>query len=108
MFNNTNAIQTEKPAMLANTMKQYITHKPSILGLIETRRNWCISEKTSVPLQNMATSLQGNKKARTRLVTGNCREAHTSNDTCQPGRVAQLTMHQILNLHKQSGADKLG
>jgi hypothetical protein len=37
MFNNTNAIQTEKPAMLANTMKQYITHKPSILGLIERR-----------------------------------------------------------------------
>jgi hypothetical protein len=63
MFNNTNAIQTEKPAMLANTMKQYITHKPSILGLIERTRNWCISEKTSVPLQNMATSLQGNKKA---------------------------------------------
>ena len=108
MFNNTNAIQTEKPAMLANTMKQYITHKPSILGLIETRRNWRISEKTSVPLRNMATSLQGNKKARTRLVTGNCREAHTSNDICQPGGVAQLTMNRILNLHKRSGADKLG
>jgi hypothetical protein len=40
MFNNTNAIQTEKPAMLANTMKQYITHKPSILGLIETRQHY--------------------------------------------------------------------
>jgi hypothetical protein len=56
----------------------------------------------------MATSLQGNKKAQTRLVTGNCREAHTSNDICQPGGVAQLTMNQILNLHTRSGADKLG
>jgi hypothetical protein len=104
MFNNTNAIQTEKPAMLANTMKQYITHKPSILGLIETRQNWRISEKTSVPLQNMATSLQGHKKARMRLITGNWREAHTFNDICQPGGVTQLTM----NLHKRSGANKLG
>jgi hypothetical protein len=56
----------------------------------------------------MATSLQGNKKAQMRLITGNCREAHTSNNICQPGGVAQLTMNQILNLHKRSAADKLG
>ena len=108
MFNNTNAIQTKKPGPLANTMNQYIAHEPSILGLIETRYNWHIAEKTSIPLWNMVTSLQGNKKAWTRLITSNCREAHTSNDICQPGGVTQLTMNWILNLHKQSGANKLG
>jgi hypothetical protein len=63
MFNNTNAITTNSPALLANTLQQYIEHQPSILGLMETQQNWKLSEQTTVPLQNMATSLQGNKKA---------------------------------------------
>jgi hypothetical protein len=40
MFNNTNTIQTESPMALADTMQQYITHDPTVLGLIKTRHNW--------------------------------------------------------------------
>jgi hypothetical protein len=108
MFNNTNAIQTESPMALANTMQQYITHDPTVLGLIETRYNWQLADKTSIPLHNMATSLQGNGKAKTKLATTNYQEAHTANDICQPGGVAQLTMNKILNLVKHSGSDSLG
>jgi hypothetical protein len=71
MFNNTNAIQTESPTALANTMQQYITHDPTVLGLIETRCNWRLADKTSTPLRNMATSLQGNGKAKMILATTN-------------------------------------
>jgi hypothetical protein len=93
---------------LANTMQQYITHDPTVLGLIETRYNWQLADKTSIPLHNMATSLQGNGKAKTKLATTNYQETHTANDICQPGGVAQLTMNKILNLVKHSGSDSLG
>jgi hypothetical protein len=108
MFNNTNAIQTASPTAVANTMQQYITHDPTVLGLIKTRCNWRLANKISTPLRNMATSLQGNGKAKMILATANYREAHTANDICQPGRVAQLTMNKILNLVKHSGSDSLG
>jgi hypothetical protein len=108
MFNNTNEIQTESPTALANTMQQYITHNPTVLGLIETRCNWQLADRTSIPLCSMATSLQGNGKAKTKLATANYGEAHTANDICQPGGVTQLTINKIFNLIKHSGSDSLG
>jgi hypothetical protein len=62
MFNNTNAIATKSPALLANTLQQYIKHQPSILSLMEMQHNWKLSDQTIIPLQNVVTSLQGNKK----------------------------------------------
>jgi hypothetical protein len=50
MFNNTNAIATKSPALLANTLQQYIEHEPSILGLIEMQHNWKLSDQTTIPL----------------------------------------------------------
>jgi hypothetical protein len=53
MFNNTtNAIATESPALLANTLQQYIEHQPSILGLMEMQHNWKLSEQ---PLSHFKT-----------------------------------------------------
>jgi hypothetical protein len=108
LFNNTNALQTEKPAILANSLKSYFDLEPSILGLIETRRNWKRANDTSNPLRTMATALQGNNKARAKLVTASCREDHTANDIPQPGGVAQLTVSRILNMFRTAGSDKLG
>jgi hypothetical protein len=62
-FNNTNAMATKTPVVLANALQQYIKHQPSILGLMEMWHNCMLSDQTTIPLQNMATSLQGNKKA---------------------------------------------
>jgi hypothetical protein len=58
-----NAITTKLPALLVNTLHQYIEHQPSTLGLMEMQQNWKLSDQTTIPLQNMATSPQGNKKA---------------------------------------------
>jgi hypothetical protein len=73
MFNKTNAIATESSALLANTLQQYIEHQPSILSLIETWCNGKLADETIIAPQNMATSLQGNKKAWAKIATANCR-----------------------------------
>lgn len=108
MFNNTNSLQTGTPALLANTMNNYVEHDPTILGLMETKRNWRIADKASKLLLHIASALQGENKARVKLATASCRESHTADDIYQPGGVAQLTMNRILNLHKTSGSGDLG
>jgi hypothetical protein len=40
LFNNTNAQQIEDEEILAKSIKNYIKHKPAILGLIEMKQNF--------------------------------------------------------------------
>jgi hypothetical protein len=47
LFNNTNALQIENEAILAKSIKNYAKHKPTILGLIETKRNFWLMEQTT-------------------------------------------------------------
>jgi hypothetical protein len=37
LFNNTNALQIKNEAILVKSIKNYIKHEPTILGLIETK-----------------------------------------------------------------------
>jgi hypothetical protein len=45
LFNNPNALQTENDKILAKTLKTYIKHEPTILGLIETKWNFQLADK---------------------------------------------------------------
>lgn len=105
LFNNVNALQTESPALLAQHVRNYKAHHPTFLGLIETRRNWALTDKTSQPLRNM---VKASTTIRPKLVTANCREQHMSKELCQPGGVCQLAMNTVLNLVLSSGGDQLG
>ena len=78
-----------------------------ILGLIEMKCNFYLTEKTTNPLHHMAQALL-DLPAKIKLVTASCRETHTANNLMEPGRVCQLTLGCILNLYKQSGRDSLG
>jgi hypothetical protein len=40
LFNNTNALQIENEAILAKRIKNYTKNEPTILGLIESKRNF--------------------------------------------------------------------
>jgi hypothetical protein len=46
LFNNTNALQTENNKILAKTLENFIKHEPTILGLIETKQNFRLADKT--------------------------------------------------------------
>jgi hypothetical protein len=50
LFNNTNVLQIEKDEILAKNIKNYTKHEPTILELIETKQNFCLSEKTTKSL----------------------------------------------------------
>jgi hypothetical protein len=107
LFNNTNALQTENDEMLVKALKNYIKHKPTILGLIETKQNFQLSDKTTKPLRRMAQAIL-NTPAKVKLVTDSCYEEHTARNLKEPGRVCQLLLGKIITLHKQSGSDNLG
>jgi hypothetical protein len=107
LFNNTNALQTENDEMLVKALKNYIKHKPTILGLIETKQNFQLSDKTTKPLRRMAQAIL-NTPAKVKLVTGSCYEEHTARNLKEPGGVCQLLLGKIITLHKQSGSDDLG
>ena len=40
LYNNTNTLQIENEEILAKSIENYIKHEPTILGLIETKRNF--------------------------------------------------------------------
>jgi hypothetical protein len=45
LFNNTNALQIENEAILVKSIKNYTKHEPTILGLIETKQNFWLTER---------------------------------------------------------------
>jgi hypothetical protein len=49
LFNNTNALQIENEAILAKSYKNYTKLEPTILGLIETKQNFWLTEQTTKP-----------------------------------------------------------
>jgi len=51
LFNNTNGLKTEDQGTLESTLESYLTYEPTILGLIETQRNWHNYNKTTAPLR---------------------------------------------------------
>jgi hypothetical protein len=108
LFNNTNALQIKNEAILARKcIKNYTKHKPTILGLIETKRNFRLTEQTTKPLRQMV-QVTINTPAKIKLVTSSCYEEHTAKNLKEPGGVCQLLLGKILSLHKQSGSDNLG
>jgi hypothetical protein len=107
LFNNTNTLQTENDEILAKTLENYIKHKPTILGLIKTKRKFQLADKTTKPLQQMAQVIL-NTPAKIKLVTSSCYEEHTARNLKEPGRVCQLLLGKIISLHKQYGSDELG
>lgn len=105
LFNNVNGLATEEPALLSQVIRSYTTHHATIVGLIETKRNWAITDKTSQPLRNM---VKARTNIRPQLVTAKCQECHTCKNLKQPGGVCQLTMNTVINLVSSSGGDSLG
>jgi hypothetical protein len=49
LWNNTNALQIEEESILAASIANYLQHRPMILGLIETRCNFRMYDKTTNP-----------------------------------------------------------
>jgi hypothetical protein len=107
LFNNTNALQIENEAILAKSIKNYTKHEPTILGLIETKRNFWLTEKTMKPLWQMVQATQ-NTPAKIKMVTSSCYEEHTARNLKESGGVCQLLLGKILSQHKQSGSNDLG
>jgi hypothetical protein len=107
LWNNTNALQIEEESILAASIANYLKHRPMVLGLIETWRNFRMYNKTTKPLQNMVQA-QLNSPAKIKLVTGSYQEDHTASNLKQPSGVCQLMLGSILSLHKISGSDDLG
>jgi hypothetical protein len=108
LWNNTNALQIEEESILAASIANYLKHGLTILGLIETRRNFCMYDKMTKPLRNMVQA-QLNSPAKIKLVTGSYQEDHTAaSNLKQPGGVCRLMLGSILSLHKNSGSDDLG
>lgn len=107
LWNNTNALQIENEPALAKSIENYLKHDPTILGLMETKRNFRLHDKTTKPLRIMAQALS-KSPAKIKLVTASCYEEHAASNLKEPGGVCQLMLGRILNLHKQSGSDDLG
>jgi hypothetical protein len=107
MFNNVNAIPVEDTALLAKTLNDYLKYEPTVLGLIETKRNFHMADVTTTPIRNMMQALL-DSPAKLKIATASCKEEHTARQLKTPGGVCQLTLGRILNLHKQNGADSLG
>jgi hypothetical protein len=106
LWNNTNALQIEEESILAASIANYLKHGPTILGLIETRRNFRMYDKMTKPLWNMVQA-QLNSPAKIKLVTGSYQEDHTASNLKQPSGVCQLMLGSILSLHKNSGSNNL-
>jgi hypothetical protein len=107
LFNNTHALQIENEAILAKRIKNYTKHEPTILGLIETKQNFWLTEQTTKPLWQMV-QVTINTPAKIKLVTSSCYEEHTAKNLKEPSGVCQLLLGKMLSLHKQSGSNNLG
>jgi hypothetical protein len=78
-----------------------------MLGLIETKWNFWLHDRTMKPLQAMVQAcLQ--KPAKIKMVMGSCYKEHTASDLKEPGGVCQFMLGRILSLHKASRSDDLG
>jgi hypothetical protein len=97
LFNNTNALQIENKAILAKSIKNYTKHEPTILGLIETKQNFWLMEKTMKPLWRMVQATL-NTLAKIKMVTSSCYEEHTARNFKEPSGVCQLLLGKILAL----------
>jgi exonuclease III len=107
LWNNTNALQIENETTLAKSINNYLKHEPTILGLIETKRNFQLYDQMTKPLQNMVQACL-RTPAKIKLVTGSYPEEHTARKLKEPSGVCQLMLGKILSLHQQSGRDNLG
>jgi hypothetical protein len=107
LFNNINALEIENETALAKGIDNYLKHDPTILGLIETKCNFQLQERTTKPLRRMVQAcLQ--TPAKIKMVTGSCHNEHTAQNLKMPGGVCQFILNTILSLHKASGSDDLG
>jgi hypothetical protein len=107
LFNNTNALQIENEVILVKSIKNYTKHKPTILGLIETKQNFWLSEQMTKPLWQMVQASL-NTLAKIKLVTSSCYKEHRARNLKESGGVCQPLLGKILSLHKQSGSNDLG
>jgi len=106
IYNNVNSLKTDCPAELHTTLVSLLEHDPTIIGLIETNRNWQNHDKTIKPLRTHINALQDTKA--TKIATAHCPETHTKANIYQPGGVAQLTLKPIQPRVQEVGSDKLG
>jgi prophage DNA circulation protein len=93
--------------ILAKSIKNYTKHESTILGLIKTKQNFWLLEKTMTPLWRMVQATL-NTPAKIKMVTSSCYKEHTARNLNEPGGVCQLLLGKILSLHKQSGSNDLG
>jgi hypothetical protein len=91
LYNNTNALQIENEEILAKSIENYMKHEPTILGLIETKRNFRLAEQTTKLLRRMVQATL-NSQAKVKLVTSSCFEEHTARNLKEPGGVCQLLL----------------
>jgi hypothetical protein len=102
LWNNTNALQIEEEHILAKSIDNYLKHNLTMLGLIETKQNFRLHDRTTKPLRAMVQAcLQ--KPAKIKMVTGSCYEKHTASNLKKPVGVCQFMLGRILSLHKASG-----
>ena len=105
IFNNMNSLQTKSLPELMATIKQYLSYEPTVLGIIETNRNWARPDQTTKPLQ---TTMNVMNQDHAKVTTAHYREQHTATNTYQPGGVTQITLKPLLNRIDSIGLDKLG
>ncbi len=79
------------------SIKNYTKHEPTILGLIETKQNFWLMEKTMKPLRQMV-QVTLNTPAKIKMVTSSCYEEHTARNFKEPSGVCQLLLGKILAL----------
>jgi hypothetical protein len=77
LFNNINALEIENETALAKSIDNYLKHDPTVLGLIETKCNFRLQEKTTKPLRRMVQACL-KTPAKIKMVTGSCHDEHTT------------------------------
>ena len=106
LYCNVNGLKTDCAAELEHTLVSFLEQEPTILGLIETQRNWKNYERTVAPLRRHINAHQQTRT--TKLTTAHCNEPHTAKNTYQPGGVAQATLKPIQNQVQAVGSDEMG
>ena len=86
-------------------VKQYLSYEPTVLGIIETNRNWACPDQTIKPLQ---TTMNMMNQDHAKVTTAHYREQHTATNTYQLGGVAQITLKPLSNRIDSVSSDKLG
>ena len=106
LYCNVNGLKTDCSAELENTLVAFLKQEPTILGLIETQRNWKNYENTAEPLRKHINAHQRTKT--TKIAMSHCNEEHTTKKIYQPGGVAQVTLKPIQNRVQAVGSDDMG